>query len=60
MFLAIVGDEVEVIGERSGQHLGLAKLVAVDLSVELDEVNERLEDHKEDGRAVQEPLERCL
>ena len=41
MFLAIVGDEVEVIGERSGQHLGLAKLVAVGLSVELDEVDER-------------------
>ena len=56
MFLAIVGDEVEIVGKWSGQHLGLAKLVAVGLSVELDEVDERLEDHKEDGRAVRIPL----
>ena len=56
MFFAVVGDEVEIVGKWSRQHLGLAKLVAVGLSVELDEVDERLEDHKEDGRAVRIPL----
>ena len=56
MFFAVVGDEVKVIGERSGQHLGLAKLVAVGLPVKLDEVDERLEYHQEDGRAVRIPL----
>ena len=56
MFFAVVGDEVKVVGERGGQHLGLAKLVAVGLPVELDEVDERLEYHQEDGRAVRIPL----
>ena len=46
MFFAVVGDEVEVIGKWSRQHLGLAKLVAMGLSVELDVVDERLKDHQ--------------
>ena len=57
MSAAVVGDEVEVVRKWSGEHLAVAKLVALGLSVELDKVDERLEDDQEDGWAVGIPLE---
>ena len=57
MFDAVVGDEVEVVSKRGGEHLGLAKLVAVGLPVQLDVVNEGLEDDEEDAGAVRIALE---
>ena len=60
MSAAVVGDEVEVVRKWSGEHLAVAKLVALGLSVELDEVDKRLEDHQEDGWAVGIPLKDAL
>ena len=56
MSAAVVGDEVEVVRKWSGEHLAVAKLVALGLSVELDE-----EVGRSPGRwlGCRDPLERC-
>ena len=60
MFDAVVGDEVEVVSEGSGEHLVLAKLVAVGLPVQLDVFNQGLEYDEEDAWAVRISLEDSL
>ena len=57
---AVVGDEIEVVSEGGGEHLVLAKLVAVGLPVQLDVVNQGLEDDEKDAGAVRVSLKDTL